>query len=457
VSGLAEKLLERAVLSIKAKDWDAALRTLSDAVRFDPNMHDAWILRGNVCAAQERYLDAVLHYERALTIDRRLPDAWNNLGTALSNLGMFDIAKSAFRQSLEAQDAWEPHVGLGNMFTTLMDLKQAEEHFRRALELDNSAERYFQLGCVQLGQGNWREGFEGYACRWLDSPQMPLARRALPHWKGEDLTGKSIVLYADQGFGDEIMCLRFANRDYLGGAAHIVVQARAPLTEIAKRSLDADVIALHGPLPRADYSCALLEIPMVLGLGWDQVDHPPYLFVDRYRSGRWKERIPKGFNVGVCWMSGGHFSTTLSIQRTKSMPVEMLRAFKLPGVNLISLQKPIMEKVPVDIQMIDWMDEIDDFSDTAALIDNLDLVISVDTAVAHIAAAIGKRTWNLVRFSGYWPWLSPDVCGPSKSIWYSCMRLYRQPRGGDWQEPVTRIAKDLEGIVNGNAHAAGEN
>jgi tetratricopeptide (TPR) repeat protein len=451
MSGLAEKLFERALISVKTKDWDAALRTLCDVVRFDPDMFEAWILRGNICALQERYLDAVLHYERALTINQDLSDAWNNLGTALSNLGMFEIANDAFRRAILAHDSWEPHVGLGNMYITLMDLQQAEKQFARALELDNCTERYFQIGCVQLGQGKWKDGFRGYAYRWQDNPQVPLARRALPQWNGESLVGKSIVLYPDQGYGDVIMCLRFA-ADYLD-AEHVVLQMPAPLTEITKASLkNVEVIPVHGMVPHADYSCALLDVPMMLELNWDEVGHSPYLVADADRAAQWKQRLPQGFNVGVCWMSGGHFSTTLSIQRMKSIRVEMLRALRLPSVNLpsvnlVSLQKPIMEKVPPDLELIDYMDEIDDFADTAALIEALDLVITVDTAVAHVAGAIGKPVWNLVRFSGYWPWLAPDVCGTDKSIWYDCMRLYRQPRSGDWEQPMQRVASDLEALI----------
>ena len=448
MSALAEKLFERATLHTRAKDWDAALRTLTDVVRLKPDFHEAWILRGNVCMLQERWLDAALHYERALTINEHLADAWSNLANCFASMSMFEAARDAFMRSLQAKDSWEPYAGLGNLFCTAMDLKHAEEFYREALKRDNCAERHFQLGCVQLGQGNWKDGYPGYFYRWIDSVSNPVAHNAFPRWRGEDLTGKTILLYPDQGYGDELMTMRFASRDYLPDARHIILQTRSSLADIAKRSLgmQVEVIPLRGPVPCVDYACSTMDMPMALGLEWHQVGHPPYLFADRYKAGRWKDRLPRGFNVGVCWMSGGHFSTTLSIQRSKSIRIEYLRAFQQPGVNLISLQKPIMEKVSADIELHDYMSEIDDFADTAALIDNLDLVISVDTAVAHIAAAIGKRTWNLVRFSGYWPWLAPDVCGEDRAIWYDSMRLYRQPRGGDWEQPVERIAKDLKGL-----------
>lgn len=448
MSALAEKLFERATIHTRTKDWDAALRTLTDVVRLKPDFTEAWILRGNVCMLQERHLDAALHYERALSINNSLEDAWNNLANCFASMSMFEAARDAFMRALQAKDSWEPYAGMGNLFCTAMDLKNAELAYKAALARDNTPERHFQLGCVQLGQGNWREGYPGYAYRWIDAVSNPVAHTAFPQWRGEDLTGKTIILYPDQGFGDELMAMRFASRDYLPKAASIILQTRSALAGIAKSSLhDVEVIPLRGPVPRADYAVSTMDMPMALGLEWHEVGHPPYLFADRYRSSKWKERMPKGFNVGVCWMSGGHFSTTLSIQRTKSIRIEMLRAFKHPGVNLICLQKPIMEKIPDDLELIDWMSEIDDFSDTAALIDNLDLVISVDTAVAHLAGAMGQRVWNLVRFSGYWPWLAPDICGPDKAIWYDTMRLYRQPRGGDWDEPVGRISKDLKAFV----------
>jgi hypothetical protein len=445
MSGLPEKLFERAMLCAKVKDWDGGLRVLTECIRFAPNMHEAWILRGNICMLQERHLDAALHYERALQINENLPDAWNNLANSFACIGMFEGARDAFMRALQAKDSWEPYTGMGNMFCTAMDLQNAEAAYKKALEKDNSPERHFQLGCVRMGLGNWREGFPGYAYRWLDTPFTPMARNTFPQWQGESLKdNKTLLLYPDQGYGDEIMTMRFATREWLP-EGRIILQTRSALASIARHSLGVEVIPLHGPIPRADYACSTMDMPMVLGLEWDKVSGPPYLFVDP-RHDLWDRRLPQGFNVGVCWMSGGHYSTTLSIQRSKSLRVEMLRAFKQPGVNLISLQKPIMERVPADLELIDVMDQVDDFMDTAALIGHLDLVISVDTAVAHLAGAMGVPVWNLVRFSGYWPWLAPDICGPDRSIWYPSMKLYRQPRGADWEQPVQRIAKDLEAL-----------
>jgi tetratricopeptide (TPR) repeat protein len=448
MSGLSEKLLERALLSIRAKSFDLALSQLAEAIKYDPELYEAWILRGNVLAAQDKYFDAALHFKSALAINPDAVDALTNEANALAHLGMFKSAEEIFQRALLVRSSWEAHSGLADLYSSQMKLDKAEHHMRLALQHDNTADRHWNLGAVLLGQGKWEEGWREYAYRWKDNPLPPLAYRALPQWEGQPLDGKSIVLYPEQGYGDEILGLRWGAAGLFPNARRVYVQARVPMLELARSLNTHDFIPLHRPLPRADYGCALLDVPRILGtLSGIEVSswpHAAYLQAPVRRIAMWKDRLPKGFNLGVCWMSGGHFSTTLAIQRAKSIPVDMLRAFKQPGVNLISLQKPIMEKVPPELELLDMMDEVDDFADTAALIEALDLVVTVDTAVAHVAGAIGKRVFNLVRFNGYWPWLSPEAAGdPYKAIWYSSMTLYRQPRIGDWQAPVERAALDL--------------
>jgi hypothetical protein len=158
--------------------------------------------------------------------------------------------------------------------------------------------------------------------------------------------------------------------------------------------------------------------------------------------------LPKGLNVGLCWQSGGHLNTARAAQQMKSIPTSLLSAFKLPGVNLISLQKPEMPDVPPALGLVDWMDQCESFSDTACLIAALDLVLTVDTAVAHLAGAMGKDVWNFVRFSGYWPWLGEKwAINGNHSIWYPSMVLYRQPQLNNWADLIKRARQDLENRV----------
>jgi hypothetical protein len=208
--------------------------------------------------------------------------------------------------------------------------------------------------------------------------------------------------------------------------------------------LDAD----HHVL--ADYSCPLLDVPMVMRLGWGDVLSRRYLVPGDTTD--WKRRLatlPPGLNVGLCWSTGAHFNMPGSAQAMKSIPLQWLKPLAIPGINLISLQKP--QEPTGNFPITDWMDDCHDFADTAALISSLDLVISVDTAVAHVAGALGKDVWNFVRFSGYWPWLAPDVVGdPELSIWYASMKLLRQPSLANWDAPIRTATDWLTKLALGN-------
>ena len=198
-------------------------------------------------------------------------------------------------------------------------------------------------------------------------------------------------------------------------------------------------VACHDENPYAEYSCPLLDVPMVMGLTPDMVSHGRYLSAPNHRLvEEWNARLPTDkLNVGLCWSSGGHLNTAQAARHAKSIPLPWLKGLALPGVNLVSLQKP-REAVPDGFDIdLGPIDECHDFADTAALIEALDMVISVDTAVAHLAGALGKRVWNFVRYSGYWPWLTSEAAGgPSHSIWYPSMRLLRQPSLANWDYPI---------------------
>ncbi len=464
MSERANLYFEKALTAIRGRDNETALRLLVEAIKLKPNFVEAWVVRGNVLHSTERHFDSLLHYDRALSINEKLHDAWNNRGLAFADLGMWGEAELSFRRSAELLPALEPHMGLANMFCTTMRLEDAAKEYRAAIDADSgNFEAHFNLGVTLLGLGRWEEGFREYEWRWQNTPYPPAAYRNDQKWKGEDLAGKRIVLYPEQGYGDEIMGLRFANElAQRFPEATILVQARAPMYRLACNSFGGNiaVVDMHaddgglGGIP-IDYSCPLLDVPGVLGLYRDTVPRPRrYLNAAVGATREWKSRLlklPPGLNVGLCWSSGGHLNTARAAQQAKSVPLAWLRPLAMPGVNLISLQKP---REPVgDFPLTEWTDDIHDFAGTAGLIEALDLVISVDTSVAHLAGAIGKPVANLVRFSGYWPWLAPDIAPKSGySIWYPSMILLRQPRLADWLEPI-RLATDLV-AANAKARAA---
>lgn len=458
MSDLAEKYFEKALTAVRGRDNNTAMALLVEAIKLKPNFCEAWVVRGNVLHSTERHFDALLHYDRAISIKEDLHDAWNNRGLAFGDLGMWDAAEQSFRRSLELCPAMEPHMGLANMYCTIMRLEDAAKEYQAAIDAGGDFEAHFNLGVTLLGLGRWEEGFRQYEWRWQNTPYPPRAFRNYQKWRGENLTGKRILLYPEQGYGDEIMALRFADtiRERYDGVT-VIIQARAPMLRLAKNSYWNDlVLPMHGDDENLrsitiDYSCPLLDVPMALGMDWLAVPRPDrYLSADRSDIGDWDRRIavlPKGLNVGLCWSSGGHLNTARAAQQAKSIPLPWLKPLAMEGVNLISLQFP-RESIPADMPVIDWMQDVHDFADTAALIEALDLVITVDTAVAHLAGALGKPVWNFVRYSGYWPWLAPEVA-PNKSwaLWYPQMTLLRQPRLADWQEPIQRATEMLASKV----------
>lgn len=460
MSTASERMLELSLKSIKDRDFVRAKKLLVETIKLEPNETESWILRGNVLCLFQEYFDAALHYDRAIDINPSLWDAWNNRGSAFANIGMWDEAERSFNESirLNANKA-DPHIGLANMYHSILRLDDCEREFREALRIDPTAGIHFNLALVLLGKGQWDEALKEYEYRWLDNPAPPRAILHATPWRGESLKGKSILLCPEQGYGDEIMALRFANRELLG-AGKVIVQARAPIIALAKTLDHVDsVIPLNDPLPEVDFSCALLDIPRRLGMGPFTIPRPhaylrpPY----EHRIEYWRNKIaalPSGMNVGLCWASGNSFGLTTEGQTLKSIPVHMLTELVMPGVNFISLQKPLFEEVPLELGLHDWMGEVEDFADTAALIECLDLVITVDTAVAHTAGAIGKQVWNFVRYAGFFPWLAPWVAKtPDYSIWYPSMTLFRQPELGEWTRPLRaaksrlREMKNEDGIV----------
>lgn len=466
MSERAERYFEEALGAVRIRDYERAAGLLVEAIKLKPRFSEAWVVRGNILHACERHFDSILHYDRALDINDKLHDAWNNRGIAFADIGMWAAAEDSFGKSIAQLDALEPHMGLANMYCTLMRLPEAAAHYQLALDRGAGPDAQFNRGVTLLGLGQWQEGSRDYEARWQNTPYPPRAYRDYPKWAGEDLTGKRILLYPEQGYGDEIMALRFAAVVKMHHpTAEVIVQARGPMLRLVEGSIGHAVVPMHADeQPEADYSCPLLDVPMALGL---KPEGAPFFGAslrylqapDRAMVDLWKKRLHNvlgdGLKVGLCWSSGGHLNTARAAQASKSIPLPWLKGLALPGVHLVSLQHDRREPIPDGLPLTDWMADCRDFADTAALTEALDLVISVDTAVAHLAGALGKPTWNFVRYSGYWPWLTAEAAGhPELAIWYPSMKLLRQPQLGNWAEPVKQATSWLRDVVQAQAVAA---
>lgn len=438
----ADFYLERGLLSLKRRDYDAAAADLAEALKLNPEMIEAWCVRGNIRNAQGHPFDALLHYDRALGVKPDAADIWNNRGLAFADLGNWPNAEQSFRKSIELADSIEPHMNLANLYAGLMRLGEAAEEYRAAVAFEpGNHEAHLNLGVTMLGLGQWEEGFKEYFWRHRGNPYPPRWARDYPQWQGESLAeGDGLLLYPEQGYGDEILFARvcwWLRKRF--PKARVDLATRAPLAFMGSQSVNWGL-----------YTCSCSTIDVLGLLGYTPRTMPlfePYIHSMRADSDLGGHRLPEGFKVGLCWSSGQRplQPDTRATSINKSIPLIMLRELlNTPGVSFVSLQKEHGEHALMrELGVIDLMSEVHSFADTAALIKPLDLVISVDTAVAHLAGAMGKPVWNLVRFAGYWPWLAPEVTG-DQAIWYPSMRLYRQPQLFNWAEPINRIRNDLK-------------
>jgi tetratricopeptide (TPR) repeat protein len=450
--GLARLQLE------KYADAEAALR---QALRLDPGLNQARNNLGLALYSQERLADAMLFFQAALARDPTYAKARINLALTLRLLGRHAEA----RVELEAVLAQHPEDvdALNNLGVIFQDLGEAELALRQltqatALAPESQSARW-NLALTQLQLGDFSNGWTNFEARWegcahlRDGYMLPSDRA----WRGEPLHGKRLLLWAEQGLGDTLQFIRFAD-DVARRGATVSVLAPAEIADLVRSA--PGVSAAFVELPAAalpyDVHCPLMSLPYHLRITADtEALHGaiPYLFAPRERSARWRERLGahSGIKVGIVWAGNARR------QRLDLMAVDQRRSIALSrfapilevaGCSFFSLQKgdaadqlaaSAFRRVPGRTggsgTLEDYSAEWSDFTDTAAFVDNLDLVITVDTAVAHLAGALGRPVWLLNRYDTCWRWMR----GRDDSPWYTTLRQFRQPRPGEW-DPVIRAA-----------------
>lgn len=435
-----QPLCNLAALLLELKDGAGAQQAAEQALALDPEQPEAWNCLGNAYLLADRVTEAEAAFRRAASS----AEAGCNLASLLYDLYRFEDSEAQARLVLAAHPGYSAAFNvLGNALMAQNKLPEAEAAFLQALALsaDDSRVR-LNLASALLKQGKFKEGWEAYEARRI-VPWSPLLKRnfGLPSWRGEDLAGGGLLLHAEQGFGD---CLQFCR---------YVIDLTAPTTVIVEPSLKRLIAAsFAGRLSVIGYDeeppahltaqLPLMSLPHILGHEAIPAT-PPYLFAD---AGDWPTRLAAlpGRKVGLVWAGAPRPYSKIAhlLDKRRSIPLKMLESLgAVADVSFVSLQKgeAANESVP-GLQLFDVMAEMHDFADTAALIMALDLVIAVDTSVAHLAAALGKPVWILSRFDGCWRWLMDRDDSP----WYPTVRLFRQRRQGDWAEVVERLRAALE-------------
>jgi len=407
--------------------------------------------------ASGRLAEAATSFQEALRLRPDFSEAYNNLGNVLSALGRFIEAVASYREALRLKpDSPVPHNNLGNVLRDLGRYTEAEASYREALRLQpDYPDAHSNLGYVLLLTGSFAEGWEECEWRWKTAHMSGGVRDfSAPLWNGEPVGDRTILLHAEQGLGDTLQFCRYIPP--IAASARTVLEVQPPLIRLLSRLPGiAQIVARGDPLPTFDLYCPLLSLPRALGTTLDTIPGvSPYLSADPTVAAFWRGRFVGlgGLRVGIVWAGGRTLAPMLAaVDQRRSIALDMLAPLgEVSGISWISLQKgePAAQtaKPPQGMALHDFTADLHDFADTAALVDGLDLVITVDTAVAHLTGALGKPVWLLNRFDTDWRWL----WGRDDSPWYPTLRQFRQPTPGDWNRVIGAVRDALSQLAAGD-------
>lgn len=469
-------------------DVDAAIAGFRHALKLKPDFYLAHFNLGKLLAQQGNHPQAIRHYRAALTTQPRSVEAWLEYGAAFSKTNRHPQALKCFERALDiepgrtqayvyasaalieskqyrlallccdhalAQDDLYREVALYNKALALSRLHRLEEAIaenEKAIALKpDYADAHWNASLCRLMRGDYLKGWPQYEWRWQRSVAKPDDVRQFeqPLWLGkEPLHGKTILVHAEQGMGDTIQFCRYVEK-VSALATHVVFEVYPGLKPILQHLPVAQLIERGEALPEFDYHCPLLSLPLAFDTHSDS-DIPnagSYLYSDPGKAAHWQQTLGEKTQprIGLVWSGNPAHQT----DHERSIPLVKWAPLLAAPFEFISLQKELRDK---DAQALlqrhrirHYGEQLHDFGDTAALIEQLDLVIAVDTAVAHLAAAMGKPVWLLLHYNPDWRWQLQR----SDSPWYPSVRLFRQTLRDDWQGVMSTVAQALAAYLSG--------
>jgi tetratricopeptide (TPR) repeat protein len=438
-------IMARLLLKLERKDQAVAMYEL--AALAAPARSDVQADLAAALARQGRLEEASAACRKAIDLAPRNVGAWLNLGIIRSRRDDLEGAVEAYRQAVSIDpNSPEAFTNLGAALGSLGRSEAALEASARAVELRPlDAELHYNHAMLLLMAGDLKAGFREFEWR-LSHPAPRVRPRSfdVPRWRGEHRQGRTLLIHAEQGLGDSLHFVRFVTRAAATGGP-VVLQVQSPLVGLLRDSLDVTVISRDEAAPPFDLHVPMMSLAFALGITLATISaEVPYLKAVPAKAAEWREKLARyaGLKVGVVWAgSPGHRH-----DRLRSLPAEaVLPRLAIPGVQLFSLQKEPREDDRAALEclesrIVDLAPGLASFADTAAAVSAMDLVISVDTAVAHLAGALGKPTWILLPHSLDWRWLYERDDSP----WYPSARLFRQTRSGDWTSVLARLPLELQ-------------
>ncbi|MFC5354297.1 tetratricopeptide repeat protein [Azospirillum himalayense] len=430
-----------------------AVPALRRAVVLAPDLADGWGNLGSALLGERRVTAAAAVLARAIVLAPEHVGNRSNQASALLASDRAAVAEAALRVALALDPSHT--AALSNLGSARQSQGRPEEAiraFRRAVAVDpEHADAWWNLSLSLLQTGALAEGWTAYEWRWRRVAFAATeAAPPMPCWSGGPLDGRTILLYGEQGLGDMIQFSRYAPLVAQRGAT-VRLRVPRPLLRLFERLPGvAAVSATDEPMPEADLCCPLMSLPHRFDTRLETIPGIfPYLSADPAAVAAWRARLGGGVKVGLVWAGNPRYEA----DRLRSLPAGHLAPLlAIPGVRLFSLQK---EPRPGDAaalglalggSVVDLAPELGDFADTAAALTALDLLVAVDTAVAHLAGALGLPVWTLLREPSDWRWLT----GMDRSPWYPSMRLFRQTVPRDWTGPLAQVADGLRRMAAGD-------
>lgn len=435
----------------RQRQLDKAIECYRKALQLAPQSADAHFHLAGALADSEQFAAAEAHLREALQLRPDHADSHSGLGMALQEQGLLDESLASYRVALRlAPDVARMHYNIGTAYQELGLLDEAAVELDHAVKLQpDHMQARANRAMVWLQQGHFNRGWPEYEYRW-QCPNNPQPRFSQPAWDGGDIAGRTILIYAEQGLGDTLQFVRYAALVRERGA-RVIVRCQKPLAPLLRSCPGIDQLVPMGePLPPFDMHAAMVSLPGLLHTTVDTIPASvPYLFAEPERVARWKSKLAhyREFKIGVVWQ--GRQLNRGNLLRSAPL-VEFAPLAQLPRVRLISLQKGYGQEqiaaaaavAPVTV-LDEPLDENGAFLDTAAVMTQLDLVICVDTAIGHLAGALGVPVWLALGSVAEWRWLTVRDDTP----WYPSMRLFRQSKRGDWKSVFSEMSRRLESLL----------
>lgn len=445
-----EALGKRSITLRLLKRCDEAIACIDSALSLDPGYIPVMNNRGNILQDLGQFNNALIWYDRALELKPDYADAWYNRGLALLEIDRFDDALNSFDRALQCKpDNVDALTNKGLALRSLNRIEEALSCFEQALRINpDHPDAHFNEGSCRLLLGDLELGWEKYEWRWkcnqFNSINPTLTCQP---WLGKvSIQDKTLLLHSEQGLGDTIHFCRYVKLLAERGAT-VLLAVQPELTSLLT-DLDGIhmIYAMGEPLPAFDFHCPLLSLPFVFNTRLTSIPSDvPYLRSNPDRVALWRARLGNASlpRIGIAWAG----SAIHENDRNRSIALSKFSEITSSQAMFVSLQKEIKDADKACLHhrgdILFLGDTLEDFTDTAALVELMDLVITVDTSVAHLAGALGKPVWLLLPFVPDWRWMLERADSP----WYPTARLFRQPRMGDWDSVVATISAEVEQFI----------